>query len=198
MVFKNITRLEKAGHICRYNVEYETKDHQTKVYEIVSRDRHLHSLDDLKSWHSKTVVIIGVSEDNERILLNREFRMAAGDWIYNFPSGMMDEGETPSQAAERELQEETGLKFAKRLCRLKSSYNAVGLTNETSSCVLAVLSGEIENSHSPFEEIQANWYTKEQVKELLKNEKMSARAQLFCFIWVYGDLDIHKLTAEFE
>lgn len=198
MKFRSITRLEKAKHICRYDLEYETEDNQIKKYEIVSRDRHLHSLEDLQNWSSKTVAIIAISRETGKLLLNREFRMAAGDWIYNFPSGMIDPGETPSQAAARELEEETGLTMVKRLFRMKSSYNAVGITNETSSVVLAEVSGEIQNKHNPFEEIEAGWYSKEEVRELLKNCKMSARAQMFCFIWVYGELDINKLVDEFE
>ena len=198
MKFLNIKRIEKAKHICRYDLEYETEDKRIKKYEIVSRDRHLHSLEDLQSWSSKTVVIIAINKENGKLLLNREFRMAAGDWIYNFPSGMIDPGETPSQAAKRELEEETGLIMERRLYRMKSSYNAVGITNETSSVVLAEVSGEILYKHNPFVEIEAGWYSKEEVKELLKNSKMSARAQMFGFVWVYGELQIEKLVEEFE
>ena len=198
MKFLNIKRIEKAKHICRYDLEYETEDKRIRKYEIVSRDRHLHSLEDLQSWSSKTVVIIAINKENGKLLLNREFRMAAGDWIYNFPSGMIDPGETPSQAAKRELEEETGLIMERRLYRMKSSYNAVGITNETSSVVLAEVSGEIVDKHNPFEEIEAGWYSKEEVKELLKNSKMSARAQMFGFVWVYGELQIEKLVEEFE
>ena len=198
MKILNIKRIEKAKHICRYDLEYETEDKRIKKYEIVSRDRHLHSLEDLQSWSSKTVVIIAINKENGKLLLNREFRMAAGDWIYNFPSGMIDPGETPSQAAKRELEEETGLIMERRLYRMKSSYNAVGITNETSSVVLAEVSGEIVDKHNPFEEIEAGWYSKEEVKELLKNSKMSARAQMFGFVWVYGELQIEKLVEEFE
>ena len=74
----------------------------------------------------------------------------------------------------------------------------MGITNETSSVVLAEVSGEIVDKHNPFEEIEAGWYSKEEVKELLKNSKMSARAQMFGFVWVYGELQIEKLVEEFE
>ncbi len=198
MKFKSINRLEKASHICRYDLEYITEDNRLKKYEIVSRDRHMHTLEDLQNWSSKTVVIIAINKENGKLLLNHEFRMAVGDWIYNFPSGLIDKGETPSQAAARELEEETGLIMDRRLFRMKSSYNAVGITNETSSVVLAQVSGEIVDKKNPYEEIQANWYSKEEVKELLKTAKMSARAQMFCFVWVYGELEIEKLIEEFE
>ena len=35
--------------------------------------------------------------------------MSVGDYVYNFPAGLIDEGETPEVAAKRELKEETGL-----------------------------------------------------------------------------------------
>ena len=196
MEFRKLTKVDGGAHICRYDLEYETQDHRVKKYEIVSRDQGLRGLEDLQRWHSTTVVIIGISEDNDRILLNREYRMALGDWVYNFPSGLVDEDETPTEAAARELKEETGLTLERRIVRLRSSYNAVGLTNESSSCVLAVVSGEIQESDSSFEEIEAHWYTKSEVKDLLKYHKMSARAQLFCFAWAYGDLSINKLAEE--
>ncbi len=198
MEFKGVNKLYESNYLTRYNLEYETVDHKTKHYEMVSRDNKLKTLEDLQWWHSKTVVVIGISEDSERILLVREYRMAVGDWIYNFPSGMIDKGELPTQAATRELKEETGLDLVRRVVRLRSSYNAPGLTNETSSVVVAVVSGEIRQSDSTFEEIEAAWYTKEQVKYLLKNCKMSARVQVFCFAWAYGDLSIDKLAMESE
>ena len=198
MKFKRIKLVSKGSHLYRYNLEYETEDHKNKTYEMISRDANINSKEDLNNWHSKTVIIIGISPDNDKILLNHEYRMALGDWVYNFPSGLIDEGETPTQAAARELREETGLTLEKRIVRLRSSFNAVGLTNESSSCVLALVTGEIAQSNSSYEEIKAKWYTKEEVKHLLKKEKMSARAQLFCFTWVYGDLSMKKLAEEYD
>lgn len=196
MELKGIKLVDSGTHIHRYDLEYETEDHRHKRYEMVSRDGHITQKEQLCDWHTKTVTLIGISTDNTRILLNKEFRMALGDWVYNFPSGLIDEGEFPTQAAARELKEETGLILEKRIVRLKSSFNAVGITNESSSVVIALVSGDIGKSDSTFEEIHANWYTREEVKELLKKQKMSARAQLFCFTWVYGDMDISKLAEE--
>lgn len=196
MKFKKIKKVGDGTHIFRYDIEYIAEDGRHKTYEIVSRDPNIKTQEDLANWRSKTVTIIGISMDETKILLNREYRMATGDWIYNFPSGLIDPGELPTQAATRELREETGLTLEKRIVRLRSSYNAPGLTNETTSCVLALVSGEMHKSTSSFEEIKAKWYTKEEVKYLLKKQKMSARAQLFCFVWVYGDLSIIKLAEE--
>lgn len=53
------------------------------------------------------VTVVAVTEDS-RLLLVRQFRPAVGRTTLELPSGHVDEGETPEQAALRELVEETG------------------------------------------------------------------------------------------
>ena len=193
MKFLGIKKVDAGSHIHRYDVQYVTKDHKNKIYEVASRNPEMKDLDDLTQWDSKTVLVIGLSPDHRHILLSREFRMAVGDYIYNFPSGLVDPGETAAEAAARELMEETGLRIVKPIRQLRSSFNAPGFSNESTSCVIAVIDGDIRESNSSFEEIEAGWYTKEEVKLLLKTSKMSARAQTFCFLWAYGGMSIDNL-----
>lgn len=193
MKFLGIKKVDAGSHIHRYDVQYVTKDHKNKIYEVASRNPEMKDLDDLTQWDSKTVLVIGLSPDHRHILLSREFRMAVGDYIYNFPSGLVDPGETAAEAAARELMEETGLRIVKPIRQLRSSFNAPGFSNESTSCVIAVIDGDIRESNSSFEEIEAGWYTKEEVKLLLKTSKMSARAQMFCFLWAYGGMSIDNL-----
>ena len=53
------------------------------------------------------VVIVAVTKQ-DRILMVRQFRPAAGAITLELPAGHIDPGETPEQAARRELLEETG------------------------------------------------------------------------------------------
>ncbi len=53
------------------------------------------------------VTVLAVTRANE-ILLVRQYRPAVEDWTLELPSGHVDKGETPDQAARRELLEETG------------------------------------------------------------------------------------------
>ncbi len=43
-----------------------------------------------------------------RIIMERQYRHAIGRWIYELPAGHIDGGESPKEAAARELKEETG------------------------------------------------------------------------------------------
>ena len=110
--------------------------------------------------------------------------MAVGGFAINFPAGLIDEGETPEEAAARELWEETGLKLTSIDEVLPMSFSGVGLTNERSSCVIGTAEGEFAPSTSDEEEIEARWYTREEVRELLKQTNFAARTQAYCYWWV--------------
>jgi ADP-ribose pyrophosphatase len=60
--------------------------------------------------HSGSVVILAVdgSQGEPRVLLERQYRHAAGRYLFELPAGRIDEGEAELKAAKRELLEETG------------------------------------------------------------------------------------------
>ena len=183
MKYEGIKKGDEGRFITRYDVSYRTEDGQSKVYEIISRNNDIKTYDELHGDKPDAVVIIMTDESGERILLNREFRMAAGMWVVNFPAGLIDAGETPEVAAARELREETGLEIVSIDDMIGLSYSAVGFSNEMNVCVIGKCRGEIQTSDSAFEEIQAAWYTKEQVRELLKKERFAARTQAYVYMW---------------
>ena len=106
--------------------------------------------------------------------------MEAGMHCVGCPSA---QGESLEEAARRELWEETGLKLETIEEVLPISFSAVGITNEKSRCIIGTASGEFAPSTSDEEEIEADWYDKEQVKELLKGSSFAARTQAYCWWW---------------
>ena len=183
MKFKGIEKKTEGRFITRYDISYETEDGKEKLYEIISRNNNITSYDELHGDSPDAVVLIMTSQDGERILVNKEFRLAAGVWVYNFPAGLIDEGETPEEAAKRELREETGLELVRINDVIGLSYSAVGFSNEMNVCVVGVCEGDIKRSDSSFEEIEAAWYTKEDIRELLKHERFAARTQAYLYMW---------------
>ncbi|MGN0152771.1 MAG: NUDIX hydrolase [Wujia sp.] len=183
MIFKSITKKEEGRFITRYDACYETVDKQNKIYELISRNNNITSFDELHGKRADAVVIIVTDESGDRILLNREFRLAPGEWVYNFPAGLIDPGEKPEESARRELWEETGLELYEIEDLLETSYSAVGFSNETNVCIVGRARGTFRASTSTVEEIEAGWYTREEVKALLHTEKFAARTQAYCYLW---------------
>ena len=87
MKFKGIKKGDEGKFITRYDIAYETVDGQSKNYEIISRNKDIQTYDQLHGDKPDAVVIIVTNESGDKILINREFRMAAGMWVMNFPYG---------------------------------------------------------------------------------------------------------------
>lgn len=78
--------------------------------------------------HAGSVVVLPVLPD-ARVLLVRQYRYAAKDFLWELVAGGIDRGENPSQAARRELKEETGHE-ARRFERLLSFFPSPGILSE--------------------------------------------------------------------
>ena len=183
MKYQGIRKIHEGRFITRYDVDYITEEGKSKTYEIISRNRDIRTLDDLQNRKPDSVVMILTDEEGEHILISREYRMAMAQWIYNFPAGLIDPGETPEESARRELWEETGLRLVRINDILDNSYSAIGFSNERNICVFGVAEGVFRKSTSDAEEILPGWYTKTEIKELLRTEAFAARTQAYCYAW---------------
>lgn len=64
---------------------------------------------------------VAALDDNNNLLLVRQYRYAAGETTWELPAGKLEKGEDPLVCATRELEEETGYR-AKKLISLGSFY----------------------------------------------------------------------------
>lgn len=97
--------------------------------------------------HSGSIVILAVDDSGAvpRVLLERQYRHAAQDYLWELPAGRIDPGEQELQAAKRELIEETGYR-ATRWRRILKFYASPGFVAETMAVYLAtgLTAGEAE------------------------------------------------------
>lgn len=88
--------------------------------------------------HSGSVVILAVEDrrSEPHVLLERQYRHAAQQYLWELPAGRIDHGEKPLRAARRELMEETGYAAA-RWKRILKFYASPGFLAEPMSVFLA-------------------------------------------------------------
>jgi ADP-ribose pyrophosphatase len=79
--------------------------------------------------HTGSIVILAIKEDKS-VLLVRQYRHAAKQYLWELPAGRNDKKESNLRAAKRELLEETGVR-AKKWKRILSFYVSPGFLDET-------------------------------------------------------------------
>jgi ADP-ribose pyrophosphatase len=96
--------------------------------------------------------------EDPQILLLKQYRYAADDFLYEIPAGRLDPGEEPIDCARRELMEETGYE-AERVEHLYTFYTTPGFTDEKIHTFLAVGLTRGESRHETDEFITVETMT---------------------------------------
>lgn len=123
-------RLISSRTVYRGPVFYVTTDHVEEPGGVKVRRDLIH--------HSGSVVVLAVEHSGRtpRVLLERQYRHAAADYLWELPAGRIDPGEQELKAAQRELIEETGYRAA-RWRRILKFYATPGFVAETMAVYLA-------------------------------------------------------------
>jgi len=117
--------------------------------------------------HRGSAVMLAV-DDRKRVLLVRQYRLPARDYLWELPAGRIDGGETPLRAARRELREETGC-TARKWTRLVEFFPSPGYVEEKMTIFLA------EELHlgraQPMEDerIETGWFSLNQIEKMIES-----------------------------
>src|SRR5262249_35614546 len=104
----------------------------TRIFKISENhvvDPEGHKIDRIVVEHVGSTSVMPV-DDQRRILLVRQYRLPAKDYMWEIPAGKIDDGETALAAAKRELIEETGYR-ARSWKKLVKFYPSPGFQQET-------------------------------------------------------------------
>jgi ADP-ribose pyrophosphatase len=123
-------RLVSSRTVYRGPVFWVTTDNVEEPNGVRARRDVIH--------HSGSVVVLAVDDSGAtpRVLLERQYRHAANDYLWELPAGRIDPGEQELKAAQRELLEETGYTAA-HWRRILKFYASPGFVAETMSVFLA-------------------------------------------------------------
>ena len=135
--------------------------------------------------HSDCIVAVVVDEQND-ILLVRQFRHAVGKFLLEAPAGGIDPGEEPIDCVRRELQEEIGY-LPQKIENLGGFYAIPGYGTEYLHCYLATDLVPSRLTAEDTEGIEVVRVSPEQIPQLIASGEIcdaKSIAALLIFIFV--------------
>lgn len=178
-LIRQITQETKYKFLNFFTFDVTHKSGRDSKYFVASRAK---SQDQLKAvTHENTadgVIIYSVyGEKRDKVVLVRQYRYPIDGYIYEFPAGLVEEGEDFKEAGVRELKEETGLELqAINVPDMYSKpfFTTIGMTDESCGTVYGYASGEPNiDGQEDSEEIQIVLADKDEVRRILKEENVA-------------------------
>jgi ADP-ribose pyrophosphatase len=123
--------------------------------------------------------------DEPQILMMRQYRYAAGGYLYEIPAGRLDEDETPEACAIRELKEETGCSAAK-IEPLTTFLTTPGFTDEIIHLFMAtgLTHGQHEREADEFVELVIMRLS--ETLELIRDGKITDAKTIIALMYAAG------------
>lgn len=164
-----------------YKLHAENKKGEPLQYLVASRAKEVGDLKAITHEEKPdAVAMVGVMKD-ERIVLIKQYRYAIGDYLYEFPAGLVDDGEDIYETAIREMKEETGLDFVPIKTKFsdRAFYSSAGMTDESCSIICGKVSGTVStDNNESTEEIEVVLADEDKIKRILKEEKVCVKTAL--------------------
>lgn len=164
-----------------YELSAERRNGDVYPYYMASRAKNANALKINTRKNSPDGVIIYslYGEQQDKVVLVRQYRYPIDDYIYELPAGLVEPDENMEAAAVREMFEETGLSFTPLPvpeAYTKARYSSIGMTDESCGTVYGYASGTPTNSHQEAsEDIQIVLADRDECRRILKEENVCIR-----------------------
>ena len=191
---KSIQQKTHNRYLNYYELEAVHRDGSVSPYYMASRAKDANHLKAVTRENKPDgVILYGVyGEAKDRVVLIRQYRYPLGDYVYEFPAGLVEEGEEMAAAGIREMYEETGLVFTPvdAGCYCRPFFTTIGMTDESCGTVFGYCSGEPTSVHEEAsEEIQVILADRAEARRILREENVAIMCayMLMHFIASEGD-----------
>ena len=180
--YKGVQKLTDNPFLNLYHIDAVDTAGKDFNYYFASRNKENDIKIKTHDIKPEGIVIYGVKlEDEPKLVLIRQYRYPLDTYIYELPAGLIDEGETPEEAAIREMMEETGLTFTVyedgEAAYRRPFFMGAGFTDESCNAVFGYATGQINQAHmEDTETIQVLLVDKKEAARILREEKVSLRA----------------------
>ncbi|HEX7113773.1 MAG TPA: NUDIX hydrolase [Steroidobacter sp.] len=114
------------------------------------------SIADLEIIHHPGGAAVAAIDERKRLCLLRQFRHAAGGWVWELPAGKIDNREPPLETAKRELLEEAG-RTAAHWVSLGESLSSPGVLTEVVHLFLATELSDAQEEPEEHEVFEVHW-----------------------------------------
>ena len=177
---RSVRQITKNRYLNFFEVEAVKRNGDTFPYYLASRaentdELYLH-MKETKSPDG--VTIFGLyGESKDRVVLVRQFRYPVGDYVYELPAGLVEQGEDIHEAAVREMKEETGLTF--RVVRTdpwqdRAYFMTDGMTDEACSYAYGICTGTVSiKGLEETEDLQVILADREEARRILREERVA-------------------------
>lgn len=175
---KSVTQETSHPFLNYFTLHYEVdKEGEKKEYSYFVASRHkkeklLPETHEISRPDGVTIPLYYIDEKGHRfLLLTKQFRPAAGSYVYSVPAGLMDPNDKDIlEVAKREAKEEVGAVIGDLEILSKSGTTSSGLSDETNAIVLGRILSFSEKNLEEFEDISAKLYSFQEARRMLDDD----------------------------
>ena len=198
---ENVKPLFDSKFIKVFDLQYEDgKHYYDATRRSLDRIAALKSSEEFRAMLPDAVtcvVILNIKDEEPKLLLSKEYRYPAGQFLLSPPAGLLDPEDAGTEnpiltAAKRELKEETGLTITEKDSLFVINpllFSSPGMTDESNALACAVVRLEDKSGLSQDGAVGSECFdgfellSKEEAMEILKNGK--DKDDIFYSVYTY-------------